>query len=214
MKLPKGYAGSASYVRDGRRVLLVVDQAGAGEAFRIAADGRFEGDAGEVKLQLAGPAGEVKLQLASPAARLPSALRLGPEGNSPKSGGDWTTLAMKDDDTLLAAAGGQVIELARDAGGWKESRRWNSWGAGPDERFGAAIRIAADDGRLWVADTARHRVVCLDLKTGKPVASFGTTDRAGTDLGSLSAPGAIAARGSRAVVHDAGNQRLVKMRLE
>jgi sugar lactone lactonase YvrE len=185
MKLPKGYAGSASYVRDKQRVLLVVDQTGAGQAFRIAPDGRFEGDAGDVRLQFAGP------------------------------GADCTSLAMKDDETLLVAAG-QVIELARDGAGWRESRRWNSWGAAAEERFGAGhvIHIAADDGRLWVADTARHRVVCFDLKTGKPVATFGTADKAGTDLGSLTSPAAIAARGTRAVVHDAGNQRLLKLRLE
>ncbi len=39
--------------------------------------------------------------------------------------------------------------------------------------------------RLWVADRDRHRVVVLDLVTEKPIAVFGTTDKPGTDLTSL-----------------------------
>jgi len=127
--------------------------------------------------------------------------------------GEWTTLAPKDEGTLLGAAGGAVVELARDGNDWKEARRWSSWGPGPAEKFGGRVFIAADEGRLWAADAERHRVVCFDLGTGKPLGSFGTCDKAGADLSSLDRPQAIAARGRRAVVYDSGNQRLVKLSL-
>ena len=76
------------------------------------------------------------------------------------------------------------------------------------------VFIAADEGRLWAADAERHRVVCFNLGTGKPLAVFGICDKAGADLASLDRPQAIAARGRRAVVYDSGNQRLVKLALK
>jgi len=124
----------------------------------------------------------------------------------------WTSLAMKNEGALLAAVDGHVVEMVRGGEGWKETSCWNT--AGPAGRFGPAIRIAAADGRLWIADRGRHRVVCVDLVSSKPLATFGTADRSGTDLASLSHPETIAACGRRAVVFDSGNQRLMKLRLE
>ena len=140
-----------------------------------------------------GEVGPVPLETAGPAQR-------------------WTSLAMKDEAVLLAAVDGHVVEMAPRGEGWKETRRWNT--AGTAGRFGPAIHIAAADGRLWIADRGRHRVVCVDLASGKPLATFGTADRSGTDLASLSHPETIAACGRRAVVFDSGNQRLMKLRLE
>ncbi len=145
--------------------------------FAIGADGRYQRDLGSVALK---PAVPVKA---------------------------WTSLAMEDPDTLLGAADGHVVEMARDGADWKESRRWRA-------DFGAAIWIAADAGRLWVADRDHHRIVALDLATGKALAAFGTPDKPGTGLASLSGPTTIAARGNRAVVYDAGNQRLIKLSLD
>lgn len=181
--LTKGAVGSASYLVKNRRVLLVVDASGKGTAFQIGEDGGYQADAGVVELRTATPAAE------------------------------WTSLAMKDEQTLLAAADGAVIELSRDGEGWKEARRWSSWGAGPADKFGRRISIAADAGRLWVSDEERHRVVCFDLGTGKVSAMFGTADRAGADLASLDRPGVLAARDRRAVVFDSANQRLLKLTL-
>lgn len=181
--LKQGFTGAAVYRRDKQLVLLVIDAAGAGRAFRIGPDGRYRGEAGPVTLQTAAAAAA------------------------------WTTLAMKGPDTLLAAVDGHVIAFARDGTNWKETGRRGGWGEGAAERFGKRISIAADDGRLWVTDTARHRVVCLRLADSGLVASFGTADAAGDDRRSLSAPGSIAARGRRAAVFDAGNQRIVKLRL-
>jgi hypothetical protein len=181
--LRKETTGSVSYGLKGRRVLLAVDASGKGEAFFIGEDGAYQGEAGPAALKASGPAAA------------------------------WTTLAMKDEGTLSGAASGAVVEMSRDGNDWKETRRWSSWGAGPAEKFGGRLFIAADEGRLWVADTDRHRVLCLDLGTGKPLASFGTCDKAGAGLASLDRPQALAARGRRAVVYDSGNQRLVKLAL-
>ena len=120
----------------------------------------------------------------------------------------YTALAMKDPNTLLAAGDGQVIEFAREGRDWKEQRRWSTWA---NDRFGGQISLTADEGRLWVSDTQRHRVVVFGLSDGRMIASFGTADRAGDDLASLSLPARITARGTRAVVHDEANQRLVKL---
>ncbi len=182
--LRKEEAATASYRAGGRRVLLAVDPAGKGDSFFIGEDGRYEGEAGPVALRAAAPAA------------------------------GWTTLAMKDEGTLLGAAGGAVIEMAREGNGWKETRRWSSWGTGPADRFGKEIYIAADEGRLWAADSERHRVVCFDLASGKPLGSYGTCDAPGADLARLDRPRAIAARGRRAVVFDSVNQRLLRMELK
>lgn len=181
--LKRGTTGTAVYADQGKLVLLAIERTGAGQTFQIDSGGAYRGDIGPVALKAATP------------------------------GKEWTSLAMKDATTLLAAVDGQVVEMVRDGKDWKESRRWNSWGAGETEKFGAAVWITADDGRLWVADRERHRVVCFDLATGKPLAAFGTVDKKGADLAGLALPETIAARGRRAVVFDSENQRLVKLRL-
>ena len=174
--LTRDRVGSAVYRSDGRLALLTIGPKGDGHAFAIGSDGSYRGELGPVALRAAVP---IKA---------------------------WTSLAMKDADTLLGAADGHVVEMTRDGTNWKESRRWRA-------DFGSAITITADSGRLWVADRERHRVVAFDMATGSPIAIFGAPDRAGTDLKSLSHPTTIAARGRRAVVYDSGNQRLVKLTL-
>ena len=174
--LTRDRVGSAVYRADGRLALLTIGPKGDGHAFAMGSDGSYRGELGPVALRTAAP---MKA---------------------------WTSLAMKDADTLLGAADGHVVEMTRDGTNWKESRRWRA-------DFGSAIAVTADSGRLWVADRERHRVVVFDLAKAKPIAVFGTPDRAGTDLKSLSHPTAIAARGRRAVVFDSGNQRLVKLAL-
>ena len=79
-------------------------------SFNLSNEGRYVSDAGPVELKTVTP---VKI---------------------------WTTLAMRDAGTLLAAADGAVIEFEPDGGvNWIEKRRWNSWGAQFDEKFGATI---------------------------------------------------------------------------
>jgi len=119
----------------------------------------------------------------------------------------YRSLAMEDDDTLLAAADGAVIRLARDGGNWKEIDRFT----GGDDPFGKQIDISCDAGRLWVADTERHRVLCFDAESRTLLAAFGRTDQAGSALGQLDRPTTIIARGSRCVVYDSANQRVARL---
>ena len=124
---------------------------------------------------------------------------------------DWTSLAMKE-NSLLASAEGYVIEFENDGNNWKEVSRWNSWGNNPDENFGSEIYISSDSGLLWVSDTTRQRVVCLDSMSKKLLGTFGEVDNKGTGMQQLDNPKMIIARGkTRAVVFDSGNQRLVKL---
>lgn len=129
-------------------------------------------------------------------------------------GKELTSLAMKDDRTLLAAIDGYVVEFAAAGDDWQETRRWNSWGSAPADHFGANISIATDQDRLLVCDSDRHRVLWFGPGNGKPVAQFGKTDKPGSDLAALSKPGLLAVNGSRVVVFDSGNQRLMKLTLE
>ena len=181
--LTRGSVASAACKRDGKLLLLVIDAAGKGQAFRIASNGNYQGEEGPVALKTAAETTE------------------------------WTALAMKDGATLLAAADGAVIEFAADGTGWKETKRWSAWGQAPTDKFGGKIFICADSGRLWVADRERHRVLVFGLATQKLLASFGTPDKQGGGLDSLAAPEVIIARGTRAVVFDSANQRLVKLGL-
>jgi hypothetical protein len=176
----KGIVGSATTKDKNQFWLLFLASNGAAREHRISSSGDYTKDSRDVHLVTATPVKE------------------------------WTGLAAQDESTLLAAADGFVIELQREGEGWKETRRWNSWG---EDKFGPLIRIAVDAGRLWVSDTARHRVLCFDVNNNKLLANFGTVDRSGDDLSTLSSPTDIAARGDRAVVYDSGNQRIVKLSL-
>ncbi|MCY3023981.1 MAG: hypothetical protein NTW87_33800 [Planctomycetota bacterium] len=179
----KGLVGSAVYKSQNKLLLLAVDRTGEGRAFTIGGDGKYQSDSGPVALKTATPVKE------------------------------WTSLALKDAATLLGAGDGAVVEFSADGTDWKETKRWSSWGDSPADKFGATVFISADAGRLWASDTARHRVLVFDLTGGKPLASFGAVDTAGTDLNSLAGPRMLTARGARCVVHDGGNQRLVKLSL-
>jgi hypothetical protein len=178
--LARGTIAATAYKNaQGRHVLLTLTKAGKGQAFLISPQGQYQGEAGMVTLKTKMPVAE------------------------------WTTLAMRDPETLLGAGDGAVVEFARDGADWKETRRWATWGAG--ERFGGKIFLTADAGRLWIADRERHRVIVFEAKSGAPLATFGYADKAGNDLTALTAPELLAARGDRAVVFDSGNQRLVKL---
>jgi len=181
--MQKQGCGAAVYRTGGRLVLLLVSRKGDAVLEQIDSGGKHARSIGTVAL------------ITSPPVQA------------------WTTLAMKDAGTLLAAADGHVIEFAPEGPNWRETRRFSKAG-GDDTQWGPRIDIAADSGRLWVSDTERHRVLCLDLASGRHLATFGKTDAAGAGLDELSSPMAIAARGRRAVVFDSGSQRLVKLELE
>lgn len=169
-----------------KRALLTMNPAGKGVAIYV--------DLGNKTGRTV--AGQVELQAQTPLTSL-------------------TTLATTEKNGLVAAADGHFIEFTSGPGNtWKESRRWNSWGDGKDT-FGSNIRAASSQGRLWVSDSGKHRVLCFDLSAAQPtlLAAFGATGTSGDDLSHLDTPAALAANGDRAVVYDSGNQRLVKLKL-
>lgn len=186
--LPADPTACALVTRAKRPALLIVNATGSGSILYVAGNGKYEGKAGEAKLQTSPPL----LALASLASLNPSA----------ESG-----------NTLFAAADGMVVELAAEGDIWRETKRWNTWGDTPDTKFGDKIFLAAAGGRLFVSDTARHRVLCFDAATRKLLATFGSADQSGSSLSTLTAPQSIAANGQRAIVFDSGNQRLVKLEI-
>lgn len=177
--------GSAVYTQKNMLVLLAINGSGKGLTYRIDNTGRMAGELGPVALETATPVKE------------------------------WTSLALKNNETLLGAADGFIIEMTRDRDGsqWKESNRWNTWQGAEPSTFGRRIYICVDAGNLWVSDTERNRVLCFTMADHTLRASFGTVAQTGDDLVHLNAPRAIAAREKRAVVFDSGNQRLLKLLL-
>lgn len=184
LKLPKDACGAAAVpARDGF-TWLGISSDGKAYGAVLSRDGSFRKLLDAITLDLAGP--PVKA---------------------------WTSLAADPQGRLLAAADGWILVFEGAAGTWKEARRWRTWGDGAEDGFGKAVWIQADGSRLWVSDRDRQRVLLFDLATGKPAAAFGSLDVAGDDLAHVRGPQAIAATGDRCVVHDAGNQRLLKLRL-
>jgi hypothetical protein len=124
-------------------------------------------------------------------------------------------LAAVDESHLVLADGGRVLGLAVAGNQVRLAWTFDHWGDRPEQHFGSQIRLAADGGRLLVADTERQRVLWFDLAPGAapgpPAAQFGQTDRAGDDERHLDRPAQVAIAGPRALVADAGNQRVLKL---
>ena len=172
LEIPKEVVGVALYReqagKKGGWRLLVLGAAGQAKVHEIVEDRRnpWRKDLGEVKLETAGP---VKT---------------------------FTAVAMKDAETLLAAADGQVVEYVRDGVNWKEAGRWS-------DGFGAKVRLAVSNGKLAVADAEKNRVVVYALADHRKLAE--TT---------VAAPTEIAINGSFLVAYDSAGQRLMKYKLE
>jgi len=185
LQIPIDTTGAAAVPAEEGFHLLAVTRSGHGYGFVLSKDGDFR--------------------------RKLEALRLTTREPQPK---EWTSLAVDGEGRLLAAADGAVLVFTRDGEGWKENQRWSAWGDAPAERFGKAIWIHSDSHRLWVSDRERHRVLCFSGVSGALVAYFGRMDEKGDDLAHLDSPQMLAANGNRCVVHDAGNQRLMKLMLK
>jgi len=112
-----------------------------------------------------------------------------------------SSIASPDGVNLLAAGDGWIAEMTPDAGGFTEQSRWAPGEAGA---FGQKLFLSAQDGKLWVSDTDKNRVLCYDLQSRELIGSF-TDD--------LVKPGVISAAGGHAVVYDSGHQRLVRLAL-
>ncbi|MFA6292831.1 MAG: hypothetical protein WC637_13670, partial [Victivallales bacterium] len=182
--LPKEAVAVALTEMKKRTVLLVLEAKGRITAVNVNPNGTYNSDAGPVQLIAETPVKE------------------------------WTSLASSGKDLLIAAGDGFVIEFARDGDNWKEKRRWNSFGQDNGDKFGAAICLASDSGRLWVSDKLRNRVVCFDSASGKQLAAFGVADLAGSEISKLNSPTVISARGKKAVLFDSGNQRIMKLEIQ
>jgi len=124
-----------------------------------------------------------------------------------------TDLAALTDGRLLVADAGGIEMLEPQGPAYRRAWRFDRWGDGPGERFGRRVRFALDGASLLVADCDRHRLVWLDWTRRKVLARFGRTDAAGPGPAELNAPEQVALRGTRAVVADAGNQRVVQLLL-
>ncbi|MCM8542328.1 MAG: hypothetical protein NE328_18810 [Lentisphaeraceae bacterium] len=123
----------------------------------------------------------------------------------------WTTFAKINNDKVLAAGDGSVIEFdTSDTNEWKETKRWKNFSS---DSFGNEIHINIDKEYFWVADTERHRVLCFDHQF-KLITSYGNKDAAGNDFLSFNSPTTVFGNNNRFVVYDQGNQRLMKFEVK
>ena len=124
-----------------------------------------------------------------------------------------TDVAALADGRLLVADAGHIRLLEPAGDGYRVSREYGPWGEGPGQRLGRRLRFAVEGAWMLVSDTDRHRVVWLDWTRWEFLGQLGHTDVPGDDAMHLDAPTFVALRGTRAVVADAGNQRVLKVAL-
>jgi hypothetical protein len=140
--------------------------------------------------------------------------------------GKWTPLAPTDtalraptdvralaDDRLLLADGECILLVERQGDGFVTEKRFDHWGDAPDQCFGSRLRFAVDGRWILVSDTGRHRLVWLDWVDWTVLGEFGEVDVVGDDAWHLDAPDQVALSGTRALVADTGNQRVLKLEL-
>ena len=169
MKLPREVVGLAAYRQNNRNVLLTLGSDGQALLHEVAPTDRrnnWRKNLGEIQLQTSRP---VKT---------------------------YTSCAMLDPETLVAAADGQVIFFGRDGQNWKESARWS-------DSFGPELKLAASNGRLLVSDRENNRVAVYDGKSKSKLAEAGVNQ-----------PGHAAFNGPFVVVYEIPAQRLLKLKLE
>jgi len=114
-----------------------------------------------------------------------------------------TDVAALLDGRLLVADAGRILVLEPKGESLSVQRTI--------EGFGTHVRFAVDGAWMLVSDTDRHRVVWLDWTRGEVLGQFGGL---GSGPQQLWSPTFVALRGTRAVVADAGNQRVLKVLLE
>ncbi len=70
------------------------------------------------------------------------------------------------------------------------------------------------EGRVWIADRAADKLICLD-KDGNFIGSYGHSGTLDDKSGSgFSFPTGLAAIGDSLYVADAGNQRIIKLKIK
>lgn len=119
-----------------------------------------------------------------------------------------TSLGITPGGDLLAAEGNAVVRFTREGGTFTEAERFTSSGDS-GESLGPGIYLATQGSNLWISDPANNRVIHVHMKDGefsRPTAFAGDPE-----VGTLDTPTRIATSGSKAVVYDQGNQRLVRL---
>ncbi|MCX7598578.1 MAG: hypothetical protein N2512_06875, partial [Armatimonadetes bacterium] len=124
-----------------------------------------------------------------------------------------TDLFAFTDGRLLVADEGRLLLLEPGSDGYRVARSYAGWGDGPTQHFGPRLRIAVDGPWVLAADTDRHRVVWLDWTEWRYLAEFGHCDAPGDGPATFNTPTFVALAGTRALVADTGNQRVVKLSL-
>lgn len=135
---------------------------------------------------------------------------------------DWLpgpadSLANISGKALLVAGAGKLVALEPDAQG-KPARLWELSGP-PGSTFGDELYVATSGRLLLVADSARHRVTLFQLAENPDEpptyeAQYGSTDEPGTAGDRLNHPTLVSVEGSKAVIFDSANQRVLKLRVE
>ncbi|MEI6518866.1 MAG: hypothetical protein WCO98_02295 [bacterium] len=118
--------------------------------------------------------------------------------------------------SLLISIGNSVMAFTVEKDG-QLTPTWTLNSIGKDN-FGDTLYIAADSGYLLLSDSKRQRVLSFTISTNpteapKFAAQLGFTDIAGGDAGLFDSPTLVSISGGRGAVYDAGNQRVVKVRL-
>lgn len=135
---------------------------------------------------------------------------------------DWLpgpadSLANVSDQALLVAGGGRVVALRPDREG-KLRPLWELSGP-PASPFGNKLYVATSGRLLLVADRERHRATLFRLSEDAiepPTyeAQYGSTDEPGIEGNRLNHPTLVSIEGSKAVIFDSANQRVLKVRID
>lgn len=120
-------------------------------------------------------------------------------------------IAVLDDGSLIVVDNNSIVQLELAGNKLTEKKRLTSWGKKSNQKFGKNLRMAADRKFILVSDTDRQRVLLIDIESFKPIAQVGTTDQAGSGRNQFNSPGSVALSGSRAIVADVNNQRVIKL---
>jgi len=112
---------------------------------------------------------------------------------------ETVALAADEDNFMYVATPKQVVSI--DTTG---RERWKT-----DESFTGIASLAADGGRVLVADRGAKRIVALEAATGNALT---TLDSVGVHAGLD--PTGIATNGKWMYVSDAGGRRVIRLRLE
>jgi len=124
---------------------------------------------------------------------------------------DPTDVAALTDGRLIVADAGRILLLEPDGDGFATQWSLDRWGDDAERRLGAKLRLAADSPWMLVSDVQRHRVLWFDWSDRRLLAQLDTTDQPGSNAKRFDMPTLVSLCGTRAVVADSGNQRVVKI---